>query len=339
MDRGRVVQTGTASELAAAPASAFVADFTGASVLTGHGPRRASSRSTAAGSCAPTCPTGRSRSPPTRGRSSSRREGDGLAVTVVAATTVGGRVRVHLAAPQPLIAELPEADAAALPLTPGTRAARAPRAGPRRPRAPRAARRLTSSAAMVEARVGVLGHTEWIDFAVTPAAARARRDPAHERVLGGGRRRRRGRGRADGQAHRRRRVRHRARARRPRARDRRAARRPGRDGPRRAARRPPAPRLRLPHRRRRAHDHRARRPARPARRRRPALGRLRRARRRLRRPAATRRAARGRRAGDRRDAAGGRAARRRRASTCSCTRATTRTSSTRPSSTRRRPRS
>ncbi len=35
IDAGRVVQQGSASELAAAPASAFVADFTGAAVLTG----------------------------------------------------------------------------------------------------------------------------------------------------------------------------------------------------------------------------------------------------------------------------------------------------------------
>ena len=35
MDAGRVVQLGTPSELAAAPRSAFVADFTGAVVLTG----------------------------------------------------------------------------------------------------------------------------------------------------------------------------------------------------------------------------------------------------------------------------------------------------------------
>ena len=36
IDRGRVLQRGTAAELAAAPASAFVADFAGASVLTGE---------------------------------------------------------------------------------------------------------------------------------------------------------------------------------------------------------------------------------------------------------------------------------------------------------------
>ena len=40
IDAGRVVQEGTPSELAAAPRSAFVADFTGAVVLTGHRPRR-----------------------------------------------------------------------------------------------------------------------------------------------------------------------------------------------------------------------------------------------------------------------------------------------------------
>ena len=35
IDGGRIVQEGTAGELAASPASAFVADFTGAVVLTG----------------------------------------------------------------------------------------------------------------------------------------------------------------------------------------------------------------------------------------------------------------------------------------------------------------
>ena len=47
IDHGRVVQEGTASELAAAPRSAFVADFTGAVVLTGTaraGPGRADRR-------------------------------------------------------------------------------------------------------------------------------------------------------------------------------------------------------------------------------------------------------------------------------------------------------
>jgi ABC-type Fe3+/spermidine/putrescine transport system ATPase subunit len=41
IDSGRIVQEGTASELAAAPHSAFVADFTGAVVMTGNARRAA----------------------------------------------------------------------------------------------------------------------------------------------------------------------------------------------------------------------------------------------------------------------------------------------------------
>ena len=72
--------------------------------------------------------------------------------------------------------------------------------------------------------MGVLGHSEWVDFAIVPRLPRPGEILHTERLLGGGRRRRRGRRRADGQAHRRRRVRHRARPRRPRPRDRGAAR-------------------------------------------------------------------------------------------------------------------
>jgi molybdate transport system ATP-binding protein len=120
MDRGRVVQAGTASALAAAPASAFVADFTGASVLTGiaHGGRVALD---GGGEVRAEVPDGAVALAAYPWQVGLAADGEGLAVTVVAATAVGGRVRVHLAAPQPLIAELPEAAAAALPLTPGTR--------------------------------------------------------------------------------------------------------------------------------------------------------------------------------------------------------------------------
>jgi molybdate transport system ATP-binding protein len=119
MDRGRVVQTGTASELAAAPASAFVADFTGASVLTGMA-RAGRVTLDGAGELRADVPDGPVALATHPWQVELATEGDGLAVTVVAATTVGGRVRVHLAAPQPLIAELAEADAADLPLAPGT---------------------------------------------------------------------------------------------------------------------------------------------------------------------------------------------------------------------------
>ena len=120
MDRGRIVQRGTPSELAAAPASAFVADFTGASVLTGTA-RAGVVALDGGGELRADVPDGPVALATHPWQVALAREGDGLEVTVVAATAVGGRVRVHLAAPQPLIAELAEADAAALPLRPGTR--------------------------------------------------------------------------------------------------------------------------------------------------------------------------------------------------------------------------
>ena len=52
IDGGRIVQEGTAGELAAAPASAFVADFTGAVVLTGRRARRGRATSPSSSSTA-----------------------------------------------------------------------------------------------------------------------------------------------------------------------------------------------------------------------------------------------------------------------------------------------
>jgi molybdate transport system ATP-binding protein len=120
MDRGRIVQRGTASELAATPASAFVADFTGASVLTGTA-RAGVVALDGGGELRADVPDGPVALATHPWQVELAGEGEGLEVTVLAATAVGGRVRVHLAAPQPLIAELPEADAAALPLAPGMR--------------------------------------------------------------------------------------------------------------------------------------------------------------------------------------------------------------------------
>ncbi len=132
LDGGRVVQRGTAAELAASPASAFVADFTGAVVLTGaarpaHGGLTAIALdgggtvlSTEAGdgpvavSVFPweivLAPAGAER------RDSAQNH---LDVRVVSVTAVGNRVRVGLAAPQPLVAELSDASAHELDLTPG----------------------------------------------------------------------------------------------------------------------------------------------------------------------------------------------------------------------------
>jgi molybdenum ABC transporter ATP-binding protein len=134
MDGGRIVQLGTAGELAATPASPFVADFTGAVVLTGVADRapdgltrvrldgggEVTSPEPASGPVAVTvypwdiaiAPTG------TIDPGSARNH---LAVEVVSVTTVGQRVRVGLAAPQPLTAELTEPAVALLDLRPGER--------------------------------------------------------------------------------------------------------------------------------------------------------------------------------------------------------------------------
>jgi len=132
IDGGRIVQEGTAAELAAEPASAFVADFTGAVVLTGV------ARAGAEGLTAVALDGG--------GEVLSTEPGDGpvavsvypweialepagserhgsaqnhLAVEVVSVTAVGNRVRAGLAAPQPLVAELSDASAHELGLAPG----------------------------------------------------------------------------------------------------------------------------------------------------------------------------------------------------------------------------
>ncbi len=136
IDRGRVVQQGTAGELAARPASAFVADFSGAVVLTGSaragdggltlveldGGGQLSSTDAADGRVAASVypweiviePLGTPQTGSARNH---------LAAEVVSITTVGGRVRLGLSAGQPLIAEISEASVGALDLRPGVRVA------------------------------------------------------------------------------------------------------------------------------------------------------------------------------------------------------------------------
>ncbi len=122
IDAGRIVQEGTASELATAPGSAFVADFTGAVVLTGRARPGADgltlveldgggtivSVDVAEGrvgasfhpwdvAVAPA--RGRADAPP--GSAQNR-----VAAEVVSITEIGNRVRLGLAAAQPLVAEL-----------------------------------------------------------------------------------------------------------------------------------------------------------------------------------------------------------------------------------------
>jgi molybdate transport system ATP-binding protein len=135
VDAGRVVQEGTAAELAAEPASAFVADFTGAVVLTGRARAGADGLTHVAldggGEVASTDPGDGAvavsvypweialDAPGTPRHGSAQNH---LAVDVVSVTAVGNRARIGLAAPQPLTAEISDASARALGLRPGVRA-------------------------------------------------------------------------------------------------------------------------------------------------------------------------------------------------------------------------
>ena len=134
MDDGRVVQVGTAGDLAATPRSPFVADFTGAVVLTGtaapgadgltrvalDGGGEVTSSESAAGPVAVTVyPWDIALAPPGSVDPGSAR--NHLDVEVVSVTAVGGRVRVGLIAPQPLTAELTEPAVQAMNVAPGQR--------------------------------------------------------------------------------------------------------------------------------------------------------------------------------------------------------------------------
>jgi molybdate transport system ATP-binding protein len=132
IDGGRIVQTGSASELAAEPASPFVADFTGAVVLTGtaspgaggltrvalDGGGEVSSPDAGEGPVAVTVfPWDIALAPPGAVDPGSAR--NHLEVAVVSVTAVGNRVRVGLTAPQPLTAELTEPAVERLQIVPG----------------------------------------------------------------------------------------------------------------------------------------------------------------------------------------------------------------------------
>ena len=132
LDEGKVVQCGSAADLTAAPASAFVADLTGAVVLTGAARLRSDgltnvsldgggtvlSTGVAEGPTAVTVNVWDiSLEPP-----GSVHEGSAqnrLPVAVSTVTPVGNRVRVGLLAPQPFTAELTHSAARRLELEPG----------------------------------------------------------------------------------------------------------------------------------------------------------------------------------------------------------------------------
>jgi molybdate transport system ATP-binding protein len=119
MDAGRIVQEGSAAELAARPATPFVADFTGANVLAGRagpgpdgltvveldGGGRAASTDPGSGRVAlsvfPWEVTLHAPEEPALGS-----EVNSLRATVGAVTVLGNRARVTLATPQPLVAEV-----------------------------------------------------------------------------------------------------------------------------------------------------------------------------------------------------------------------------------------
>jgi molybdate transport system ATP-binding protein len=134
IDAGRIVQEGTAAELAAEPASGFVADFTGAVVLTGIASAGADGLTHVrldGGGAVSVADAGEGRvavsvhpweialAPATAVQTGSAQ--NHLAAEVTSVTAIGNRVRVGLAAPQPLTAELTGAAAERLRLAPGTR--------------------------------------------------------------------------------------------------------------------------------------------------------------------------------------------------------------------------
>lgn len=134
IDSGRVVQEGTAAELAAAPSSAFVADFAGAVVLTGaarpgpdgltlvdlDGGGSVLSTDVHAGPVAASVfPWEIAVGPPGQPDPSSQQ--NHLDAEVLSVTTVGNRVRLGLACPQPLSAEVTQASGRQLAIEPGTR--------------------------------------------------------------------------------------------------------------------------------------------------------------------------------------------------------------------------
>ncbi len=132
LDAGRIVQMGDAAELSARPASAFVADFTGAVVLAGVASPGADGVTTVAldgggtvvSTDAGSGPVAASVYPweivlePDAAPGSAQNH---LAVEVVSVTLFGGRARVALSAGQPLVAEVTATAVRDLALAPGAR--------------------------------------------------------------------------------------------------------------------------------------------------------------------------------------------------------------------------
>jgi molybdate transport system ATP-binding protein len=134
IDAGQIVQQGPAAQLAATPASAFVADFTGANVLSGiaragdagltrvalDGGGAVVSADAAEGPVSVSVfPWEVELEPPGTNHAGSAQ--NRIDATVTTVTVLGARVRVGLAAPQPLIAEITDASLERLGLQAGSR--------------------------------------------------------------------------------------------------------------------------------------------------------------------------------------------------------------------------
>jgi molybdate transport system ATP-binding protein len=134
IDRGRIVQQGTAAEVSTRPASTFVADFAGAAVLRGEATAEAGGltlvrlegggevRSTdeAGGPVAVSVfPWEVSLQPPDAAAEDSML--NRLAGEVASLTPVGNRVRVAISTPQPLGVEVTARSVEAMGLRPGSR--------------------------------------------------------------------------------------------------------------------------------------------------------------------------------------------------------------------------
>jgi molybdate transport system ATP-binding protein len=134
MDEGRIVQRGTAAELSARPASAFVADFAGSVVLNGTARPDADgltqveldgggilhSTDLIRGPVAALVfPWEVSLEPGGAAHESSAL--NRLAVEVISVTEIGNRARVGLSSPQPLVAEVTVESIRSLALRPGVR--------------------------------------------------------------------------------------------------------------------------------------------------------------------------------------------------------------------------
>jgi molybdate transport system ATP-binding protein len=134
IDAGRVIQEGTPTELAATPGSAFVADFTGAVVLTGvatadpdgltrvrlDGGGQATSTDRVEGPVALSVYPWEIEIEPA-GETPHGSAQNHLEAEVISVTSVGNRARVGLVASQPLVAEITRSSADRLELRAGTR--------------------------------------------------------------------------------------------------------------------------------------------------------------------------------------------------------------------------